>query len=156
MNGWIVFQLVVDVALFAIIALYILRENRSKAGQPQTKLAPGMSKEDMAQLESLLDELAKLVMRAEKVAVQIVKSVEAAEKALINPGSVQKPETKNAQNETPSTADIKEETETEISGNDERYAKATKLIKKGLPDDKIGAMVGLPSHEVRLIRQMGA
>ena len=45
-------------------------------------------------------------------------------------------------------------TKTQAGPGKDAYAKAAKLIKKGLNDDEIGKMVGLPTHEISLIRNM--
>jgi len=140
MNSWILFQLAVDIILFAIVILYIIRDSRTsqQPGDGEASVPPV----DTEQLESLMDELARLVMRAEKVADRIEKgAIPAADKegrpvketAQGVPGGGEKEDGKPGR---------------------EPYERASALIKKGFPDDKISRMVGLPESEISLIRNM--
>ncbi len=137
MNGWILFQLLVDIALFAIVIVYIIRESGSRRGvenEMETLDAENSERRvDAKQLESLMDELARLVIRAEKAAVRIEKGIQ---------GSPADAEPKPA----------REKTAMSVSGD--AYSKAARLIKKGLLDEEIGRRVGLPAHEISLIRNM--
>jgi len=158
MNDWLLFQFAIDVTLFAIVILFIVRDGKSRA---QREAEPVQTKEtapmvvDTEQINALMDELAKLVMRAEKVADRI-------ERAVRNnpPVADEKPvRPKQPPPVSPKLPPVKEleQTSAEITTailDEEPYAKAAKLIKKGLADDEIGRRVGLPPHEVKLIRQM--
>lgn len=133
MNNWILFQLIVDIALFAIIIFYIIKENRPETPSRETG-GPQVDQVDIKQLESLMDELAKLVMRAERVSERMEKGIN------------QDPTKDNSYKN-------RKKTPAPDSGGD-AYANAAKLIKKGLTDDEIGKRLGLPSHEVSLIRNI--
>lgn len=135
MNSWILFQLVVDIALFALVMLYIIRERTvERAPKPESPPEPP----DTAQLEELMDELARLVMRAEKAADRLDRAM---------PGA---PEAKTA---SPAATPAPPKKQPAAKSGDP-YADAARLIKKGLPDEEIGRIVGLPPHEISLIRNM--
>lgn len=135
MNSWVLFQLAVDIALFAIVIVYILKGNQpSGAAQNRGDGSGGEERVDLEHLESLMDELARLVMRAEKAAQRIEEGL-------------------GTKTET-STPAAPLETKTQPGPGQDAYAKAAKLIKKGLGDDEIGKIVGLPAHEISLIRNM--
>ncbi len=140
MNGWILFQLLVDIALFAIVIVYIIRESGSRRGrrgvENEMETLDAENSEgrvDTEQLESLMDELAKLIIRAEKAADRIEKGIQAG---------LADAEPKPARGKTA------------MSVSDDAYSKAARLIKKGLLDEEIGRRVGLPAHEISLIRNM--
>ncbi len=159
MNGWIVFQLLVDVALFAIIVVYIMRSNQqnkteiedlvNRRNDPATQIEP-------EEMDKLLDELARLVMRAEKVAVRIEKGVAKGgagpkeAKASAADGRTTPPKGKPVHGKPAASPSPKNQLD------EKQYGKAAKLIKKGLTDEDIGRIVELPTHEIALIRRMGA
>jgi hypothetical protein len=138
MDSWVLFQLAVDIALFAIVIVYILKDNQSSGAAAKQNQggdsANGEDQVDLEQLETLMDELARLVMRAEKAA-QRIESGLGAESQLSEPTPPAKPKP-------------------QVNPANDAYKKATKLIKKGLGDDEISKMVGLPIHEISLIRNM--
>ncbi len=135
MDSWVLFQLAVDIALFAIVIVYILKDSSpSGAAQNPGDATSGEERVDVEQLESLMDELARLVMRAEKAAQRIESGLSPETETSKPSGSVKK--------------------QPQVNLGQEAYAKAAKLIKKGLNDDEISKMVGLPTHEVSLIRNM--
>jgi len=138
MSGWILFQLLVDVALFALVIAYIFRDGRAARERSFAETPPPAPVEtvDTAQIEALMDELAKLIVRAEKVAAKLEKG--AAQAPAPQPAPA-------AQRQAPAEpADYDEE----------KYAAATKLIKKGLSDQEIEKRVGLPANEISLIRNL--
>lgn len=135
MDSWVLFQLAVDIALFAIVIVYILRDNQpSRTAQNPGAAGNNEERVDVEQLESLMDELAKLVMRAEKAAKRIENGLSPETETSKPSGSVKK--------------------RPQVNPGQDAYANAAKLIKKGLNDDEIGKMVGLPIHEISLIRNM--
>jgi len=135
MDSWTLFQLAVDIALFAIVIAYILKDNSpSKTEQTPGDTVNSEDRVDLEQLESLMDELAKLVMRAEKVAQRIENGL------------------KQEAGTLKSSAALDKQTQGKPGHN--AYENAAKLIKKGLSDDEIGRRVGLPAHEISLIRNM--
>lgn len=141
MDGWTIFQALVDIALLLLVAGLLTRERKSAktgASSAPPPASAGLSKAEMAQLESLMDELARLVVRAEKVADRIEKSSAAAS-----------PRRKDENAARPEEAG-------ESPDPDGQRAKASALIRKGLPDEEVSRMAGVPVHEVRLIRRMGA
>jgi len=150
MNGWILFQLLIDIALFAVVILYIVRESRAPLDEEP---AAAVERENInpEQIESLLDELARLVVRAEKAADRIEKGLATAglaepPKTPVNPASP--PGRPAASGKAPGGR-------TAATGSeDDVYVQAARLIKKGLPDEEISRIVGLPAHEVSLIREM--
>jgi len=149
MDGWIIFQLLVDVALFAIVILLVIREGRVKVTErEQVEAEPAIAPQDMEHLESLMDELAKLVMRAERVASRIDKSLSAKKSVHDSVGRVPGPETEKSPSPRPARATEMSQTDRDV------YSRAAALIKKGLPDEEVGRRVGLPPHEVGLIRRM--
>lgn len=136
MNSWILFQLVVDIALFALVMLYVIRERAvESAPQPEN---PRPEPPDTAQLEELMDELARLVMRAEKAADRLDRAMPAEQEGMAAPKAPAPPQPKKQP----------------AAKSDDPYADAAKLIKKGLPDEEVGRIVGLPPHEISLIRNM--
>ncbi|VAX20918.1 hypothetical protein MNBD_NITROSPINAE02-1469 [hydrothermal vent metagenome] len=156
MNGWIVFQLLVDVALFAIIVLYIMRSGQQHKIEMEDLLnrrndpAPQVEPD---QMEKLLDELARLVVRAEKVAVRIEKGAGGAttsEDAKNNQAGGGKIDAGKKREHSKPAA----KTSSTNQSNEKQYGKAAKLIKKGMTDEDIGRIVGLPEHEIGLIRRM--
>lgn len=158
MNGWIVFQLLVDVALFAIIVVYLIRsghQHKIEIDDLVSQQPEGEPQVDPDQIEKLLDELARLVMRAEKVAVRIEKGVEVAQGTEESKASPAKAET-NPPDEKPASSKPGAKAPSKNPLDEEQYRKAAKLIKKGMTDDDIGKIVGLPSHEISLIRRMGS
>ncbi|MBI5816428.1 MAG: hypothetical protein HZB29_12550 [Nitrospinae bacterium] len=153
MNDWFLFQLVVDAALFAIIIIYVLREGKNRAAaQTLETPEPVISGPDPEQINALMDELAKLVMRAEKVADRIERAVNKS-----NENGATQSERRKSAPAAPAATIAMEQTQPAGSPElltEEPYVKAAKLIKKGLADDEIGRKVGLPPHEVSLIRRM--
>jgi len=135
MDSWTLFQLAVDIVLFAIVIVYILKDNSpSIAAQNPEDTINSKDRVDVEQLESLMDELAKLVMRAEKAAQRIENGL--------------KQETGTLKSSAPPNK------RTEEKPGHDAYENAAKLIKKGFSDDEIGKRVGLPAHEISLIRNM--
>jgi len=135
MDSWVLFQLAVDIALFAIVIVYILKDNSpSTTAQDPVDAENSEERVDVEQLETLMDELARLVMRAEKAAQRIENGL------------------------SQQTGDIKPsepvKNQARAKPGRDAYENAAKLIKKGLNDDEIGKMVGLPAHEISLIRNM--
>jgi TolA-binding protein len=117
------------------------------------------------ELQRLLNELTKLVNRAEKMGARLE---HAAQGALEAEERLAKQRDALPLPPTPPVADDAEpapernkrplripEPVPVGNGNDETYRAAVKLIKKGLSDETIGSKVGLPPHEVGLIRRMG-
>ncbi|MBI4666778.1 MAG: hypothetical protein HY751_10265 [Nitrospinae bacterium] len=153
MNELILIQLAVDVLLFAIVIIYVIRDGKSKAMQEHDELIRQIenqtppSQADVEAINTLMNELARLVMRAEKVADRLEKGATnamTAEPAPARAGQGAKPAPIPPAPVNPPQSMLDEDT----------YTKAAKLIKKGLPDDEIGKKVGLPPHEVSLIRKM--
>ncbi|VAX20631.1 hypothetical protein MNBD_NITROSPINAE04-2552 [hydrothermal vent metagenome] len=135
MDSWTLFQLAVDIVLFAIVIVYILKDNSpSITAQNPEDTANSENRVDAEQLESLMDELARLVMRAEKAAQRIENGLKQETETLKSSAALNK----QAQGKP---------------GHD-AYENAARLIKKGFSDDEIGKRVGLPASEISLIRNM--
>lgn len=143
MDGWIVFQLAVDAALFAIVIYYVIREGKARARERAQINAAKLTRNDIEQLETLMDELARLVLRAEKIAGRIENSAVRKADADTSAQPQRKPRPM-AQSAPPKISKSEKDT----------YEQAAALIRKGLADDEIGRKVGLPAHEVSLIRRM--
>jgi len=145
MSNWVFFQLVVDIALFALVVFYIMREGETsdleESGDDGQRTD---EKVDTHQLESLMDELARLVIRAEKVAERIEKASGATNPA--DSGAGRKP----AEPSQPPGG----ESGVGPDPGSESYERAVRLIKKGLPDEEISGKIGLPAHEISLIRNL--
>ncbi len=144
-------QLGVDLLLFGMIALLLIRDRT--APEPDDEERPPVEPPppvDTAALEALLDDMARMVNRAEKVAVRLEtagKEAARMRQEMENrprPAPTPPPQTKAKPTPAP-----KEEYDESV------YQAAVKLIKKGHSDDAIGQKVGLPPHEVGLIRRMG-
>lgn len=142
MNNWLIFQLAIDAALLTVVALLALREGKPGANtENPPPPAPGLN---LVEIEALIEELAKLVARAERAADRIEKGI--ASVGLEPPSAPvkapPKPDTLNVPPDAGSVLD------------DDTYLKAARLIRKGMTDEEIGRKVGLPPHEVKLIRKM--
>lgn len=141
MDNWLIFQLAVDVALLAVVVLLALRD-----GKPRTDMenrpppAPGLNP---VEIEVLIEELGKLVARAERAADRMEKGIASAGDGA--PAATNAPFKPDTRGDLPDSGAVLD---------DETYLKAARLIKKGLPDEEIGRKVGLPPHEVSLIRKM--
>ncbi len=140
------FQLLVDVALFALVVFYIVRESKTpdleNFGDDDQKTHEQV---DIHQLESLMDELAKLVIRAEKVAERIEKASSATNAAT---GGDKRKAAPTSQPPSGRKSAVGPDPGSEL------YEKAVRLIKKGLPDEEISGKIGLPAHEISLIRNL--
>lgn len=142
MSGWILFQLLVDVALFALVIAYIFRDGRAARAQALAQTPPPpVEPVDTTQIEALMDELAKLIVRAEKVAAKLEQG--AAQAVQAAPAAA-------PQRKVPAPAQSVEPADYD----EEKYAAAAKLIKKGLSDQEIEKRVGLPANEISLIRNL--
>ncbi|MBF0170747.1 MAG: hypothetical protein HQK87_06635, partial [Nitrospinae bacterium] len=75
MDFWILAQLGVDILLFGMIALILIRDNRSPSdddAEGDDELSPPpAAPTDTAALERLLDDMARMVNRAEKIATRL-------------------------------------------------------------------------------------
>ncbi|MGK7344905.1 MAG: hypothetical protein ACNS63_03770 [Candidatus Nitrospinota bacterium M3_3B_026] len=147
MDRWTLFQILVDIALLLLVAGLLARQRKSsKADAPGPAAEPArLSGEEIAQLEALMDELARLVVRAEKVADRIEKSSTAGSSSRLKDESAEPAPKKKAATEVEDGPVL-----------DDQRSKASALIKKGLPDEEVSRRAGVPVHEVRLIRRMGA
>ena len=164
-DTWMLIQLVVDVLLFFIIAIYIMRDRKEddEVEEPETIPELDISTDaiieqgpDVPQVETLMEELSALVVRAEKAADRIEKASKAS------PDNTKIPNRKNlAINLVDNTLEAKIEKQStpqadkgaDSDGN-YAYTEAARLIWDGLSDDEIVQLVGLPAHEVKLIRNM--
>lgn len=142
MNNWFIFQLALDAVLLIAVALLALREGKPDTENPPPPAPPL----NLVEIEVLAEELAKLVARAERAADRIEKGISATglepPSSAVENKTIQKPDTLNVSPDSGSVLD------------DDTYLKAARLIKKGLPDEEVGRKVGLPPHEVKLIRKM--
>jgi len=142
MDNWLIFQLAVDAALLVVVALLALRD-----GKPRTEIenrqppAPGVN---LMEVEVLIEELGKLVARAESAADRMEKGITSTGYAppAAAANAPPKPDTRSVPPDSGSVLD------------DEPYVKASRLIKKGMTNEEVGRKVGLPPHEVGLIRKM--
>jgi hypothetical protein len=149
MDNWLIFQLAVDAALLAVVVLLALRDGKPQA-EMGNDLHPAPERASVAgpnllEIEVLIEELGKLVVRAEKAADRIEKGIASTGDVVAVGGAIKasvKPDTRGVPPGSGAVLD------------DDTYLKAARLIKKGLPDDDIGRKVGLPPHEVSLIRKM--
>lgn len=149
MDNWLIFQLAVDAALLAVVVLLALRDAKPRAemetGQPPAPERASVTGPNLVEIEVLIEELGKLVLRAENAADRIEKGIALTGDMAPVGGAVKasvKPDTRGIPPGLGAVLD------------DDTYLKAARLIKKGLPDDEIGRKVGLPPHEVSLIRKM--
>jgi hypothetical protein len=150
MDNWLIFQLAIDAALLAAIVLLVIRDGKAKGEienwQSGSPLPPPSAGLNPVEIEVYIEELAKLVARAERVADRLGKGIAATGAATTSTATQaltpSKPETGSGMPDSGS-----------ILG-DEPYVKAARLIRKGLVDEEVGRKVGLPPHEVSLIRKM--
>lgn len=142
MDNWLIFQLAVDAALLVTVVLLALRDGKPQA-EMENRPSP-VAGLNPAEIEVLIEELGKLVARAERAADRMEKGIASA--GDVTPDTATKatfrPDTRGAPPESGSVLD------------DEQYVKAARLIKKGVADEEVGRKVGLPPHEVSLIRKM--
>ena len=133
------------------VALLALREGKPGADtENPPSPAPPLN---LVEMEVLTEELAKLVARAEKAADRIEKGITTASletpssavKATPKPESVKVAPKPVASTALPDSGSVLD---------DDTYLKAARLIKKGLSDEEVGRKVGLPPHEVKLVRKM--
>lgn len=141
-NNWLIFQLALDAALLIVVVLLALREGKPGAGMENRP--PPSAGPNLVEVEVLIEELAKLVARAERVADRMEKGIVSAG---VEPPSavVQAPPKPGIRNAPPDSGSVL---------GDEPYVKAARLIKKGMTDEEVGRKVGLPPQEVNLIRKM--
>ena len=128
--------------MLVVVVLLALRD-----GKPRTEIAnrpppaPGVN---LVEVEVLIEELGKLVARAENAADRI-------EKGIASTGYAPPAAAANAPPK-PGTRGVPPDSGSAL--DDEPYVKASRLIKKGMTDEEVGRKVGLPPHEVTLIRKM--
>lgn len=148
MNNWLIFQLAIDVALLLAVVLLALRDGKPVADignqRPDSAERPPVAGLNPVELEALIEELAKLVARAERVADRLEKGI-AATGAGVTAVATKAPSKPEPWSGLPDSGSIL---------GDEPYVKAARLIRKGMADEEVGRKVGLPPHEVSLIRKM--
>ncbi len=148
MNNWLIFQLAIDVALLLAVVLLAFRDGKPAADirnqRPDSPMPPPVAGLNPVEIEALIEELAKLVARAERVADRLEKGIAAtgAGATASATKTTSKPETWSGLPDSGSVL------------GDEPYVKAARLIRKGMADEEVGRKVGLPPHEVSLIRKM--
>lgn len=147
-NNWLIFQLAIDAALLVAIVLLALRDGKTAPDmenrRPDTVERVPMAGLNPVEIETLIEELAKLVARAERAADRLEKGITATGSGA--PDSVSKTPSK------PEPRSVRPDSGSILG--DEPYVKAARLIRKGMADEEVGRKVGLPSHEVGLIRKM--
>jgi hypothetical protein len=142
MDNWLIFQLVVDAALLVVVVLLALRDGKPRADL-ENRPSPALGV-NLVEVEVLIEELGKLVARAEQAADRMEKGITSTGHTPPTPSTNHspKPDTRSAPPDSGSVLD------------DEPYVKASRLIKKGMTDEEVGRKVGLPPPEVNLIRKM--
>jgi hypothetical protein len=141
-NNWLIFQLALDAALLIVVVLLALREG--KPGADMENRPPPSAGPNLVEVEVLIEELAKLVARAERAADRIERGIAATGVEPLS-AAVQAPPKPDIRKAPPDSGSVL---------GDEPYVKAARLIKKGMSDEEVGHKVGLPPHEVNLIRKM--
>ena len=147
MNNWLIIQLAIDAALLLAIVLLALRDGKPapemENQRPDTPPPPSAGVNPV-EIEALIEELSKLVARAERAADRLEKGITATGSGAPATATKtpSKPETRSGLPDSGSVL------------GDEPYVKAARLIRKGMADEEVGRKVGLPSHEVSLIRKM--
>ncbi len=166
-DAWILIQIIVDIILFSILALYILRswkedeiveEEEEPPPAPPVNPTNNGSKEamDVTKLESMLVEFSVLLAHAEEAAERIENASKFASDTVHDEAGKTQPITNiNYVLENK----IKRQASAAIGKNGAKdgkyaYTDAAKLIWAGMKDEEIARIVGLPIIEVKLIRNM--
>jgi len=147
MTGWIAFQFVFDIIIFALVIVFVLREAKTKKSMPTTE-----------ELHQLVQEFKDAVEKSEKVAHDLDTQLRHRKDALSSPPppspartapreqmemkAVAKGDGRPPQG-TPSHEMI-----------EEHKRKVAALYRQGIPKDEISRRLAIPMPEVELIVTM--
>ncbi len=141
MNEYIVFQLFIDILLFAIIIAYVVKDG----GKAQKKEMPGME-----ELRDLVDEFQSAVNKSERTARDLDNQLRARRDAL-EALKVIKPSERMEENRSEAAAETKP---ARNMSTDERKRTIKHLRQQGVSKEEIANQLSVPLSEVELILKM--
>lgn len=145
MNEYIVFQLFIDILLFAIIIAYVVKDGRKDGGKAQKKEMP-----DIEELRELVDEFQSAVNKSERTARDLDDQLSARRDAL-EALKVIKPSERMEENRSEAAAETKP---ARNMSTDERKRTIKHLRQQGVSKEEIANQLSVPLSEVELILKM--
>lgn len=141
MNGWITFQLIVDILLLLLVIVFIMRESRKKQADIP----------DIEELRSLITEFQSAVEKSQKVAKELDEQLTARRDSLAALSAIT-PRAQKAEERRP----VKSPGETGLNEGSviDHKKQVTKLYMDGVPKKEIAQRLSIPMPVVELIVTM--